>query len=60
VFFGRDEKAVEGHRTPKRWRDTDDHRTARSVLECAGPPALSGAGENGLAAGRAELQWHQQ
>jgi hypothetical protein len=34
------EKAVEGHRSPRRWRVADAHRTAQSVLECASPLAL--------------------
>ena len=38
--FVRDKKAVEGHRSPKRWRVTNDERTLRSVLECASPLAL--------------------
>jgi len=37
-------KAVEGHRTPRRWRDHDDARLARSVLECASPLALGADG----------------
>ena len=33
-------KAVEGHRSPRRWRVHGDARLARSVLECASPMAL--------------------
>jgi len=40
AYFACRGKAVEGHRTPKRLRDTEGHRTARSVLECASPLAL--------------------
>jgi hypothetical protein len=34
-------RAVEGHRSPRREALADDSRTARSVLECASPLALS-------------------
>jgi hypothetical protein len=37
---GRSGKAVEGHRTPKRWRGDDNARPARSVMECASRLAL--------------------
>jgi len=33
-------KAVEDHRSPKRWRVHEDTRNPRSVLECASPLAL--------------------
>jgi hypothetical protein len=37
-------KAAEGCRSPRREAFTGDLRTARSVLECASPLALSGGG----------------
>src|SRR5437773_2346343 len=41
-------KAVEDHRSPKRWRVHEDTRNPRSVLECASPLALwPQCGENG-------------
>jgi hypothetical protein len=36
----RDGRAVEGHRTPRRWRVDRYPPNARSVLECASPLAL--------------------
>ena len=33
-------KAAEGRRRPRRWRDPQGNRTARSVPECASPLAL--------------------
>src|SRR6185503_9943794 len=33
-------KAVEGRRTPRRWRAGQGHPNFRQVLECAGPAAL--------------------
>jgi hypothetical protein len=37
-------KAVEGHRSPRRWRIQADTRISRSVLECASPVALWAGG----------------
>jgi len=39
-FFG---KAPEDWRTPRRFADFRNHRVARSVLDCGGPPPLFSA-----------------
>jgi hypothetical protein len=45
VAAWRGRKAVEGHRSPRRWRVHGDARIARSVLEYASPLALWAGGE---------------
>jgi hypothetical protein len=49
-------KAAEGCRSPRREAFTGDLQTARSVLDCASPLALSGrAATGGIPVGRAPI-----